>query len=98
MAVEMLAEDDCCPPGDITVTPVPSGYMIGRVMPKIGLGPWWQYIRVVTDYDEAVGLAVRVAAEDGTQAWFYRDRKYIALGGSSQHGPSQGSDHNSRQH
>jgi hypothetical protein len=96
MAPEIIAEDDCCPAGDITVTPVPSGFMVGRAMPRIGLGPWWQYIRVMSNYDEAVSFARQVAAEDRAQAWLYRDGKYIALGGSDQQPPPQSSDQNSR--
>ena len=40
-------------PGDITVTLVHSGFLIGRVMPQDGAGPWWEYIRTVADQDEA---------------------------------------------
>lgn len=96
MAGQVIAEDDCCPAGDITVTPVPSGFMVGRAMPKIGLGPWWQYIRVIHDYQDAVKFALEVAREDGAQAWLYRDGKYIALGGGRPEGSSHNSDHNSR--
>ena len=96
MSGKTIAEDDCCPAGDITVTPVPSGFMVGRSMPRIGLGPWWQYIRVMHDYQAAVAFALEVAAEDRAQAWLYRDGKYIALGGSGQPGSPQSSDQNSR--
>jgi len=63
--------DSCCRPGDITITPIPSGFMLGRAMPQIGPGPWWEYIKVVTEYDDAVGLAIQLAAEDGARAWFH---------------------------
>ena len=96
VAEQMIAEDDCCPAGDITVTPIPSGYMVGRAMPRIGLGPWWQYIKVLAEYDEAVSFARQVAAEDRAQAWLYRDGKYIALGGADQQGPPQNSSQRSR--
>jgi len=45
--------------------------MLGRAMPQIGPGPWWEYIKVVTEYDDAVGLAIQLAAEDGARAWFH---------------------------
>jgi hypothetical protein len=86
--MEVRAEDDCCPAGDITVTPVPSGFMIGRSMPQNGPGPWWQYIRVMSDYDAAVTFARDIAREDRAQAWLYRDGKYISLGGADSHGPA----------
>ena len=96
MAARMIAEDDCCPAGDITVTPVPSGYMIGRAMVRNGPGPWWEYIKVLSDYGEAVSFAREVAADDEAQAWLYRDGKYIALGGSDGQGSPETSDSNSR--
>jgi hypothetical protein len=63
--------DSCCRPGDITVTPVPSGFMIGRAMPQIGPGPWWQYVKVVAEYDDAMQLATQLAREDNARAWFH---------------------------
>jgi hypothetical protein len=64
--------DSCCRPGDITITPVPSGFMIGRAMPEIGPGPWWQYIKVLAEYDDAMRFAIQLARENGTQAWYHR--------------------------
>jgi hypothetical protein len=86
--MEVRAEDDCCPAGDITVTPVPSGFMIGRAMHRTGPGPWWQYIRVMVDYNEAVNFARQIAMEDRAQAWLYRDGRYISLGGANSQGPA----------
>jgi hypothetical protein len=86
--MEVRAEDDCCPAGDITVTPVPSGFMIGRAMAQEGPGPWWQYIRVMVDYNDAVTFAREIASEDRAQAWLYKDGKYISLGGSDSPGPA----------
>jgi hypothetical protein len=64
--------DSCCRPGDITITPVPSGFMIGRALPEIGPGPWWQYVKIVAEYEEAMQLALQLAAEGNARAWYHR--------------------------
>jgi hypothetical protein len=64
--------DSCCRPGDITVTPIPSGFMVGRALPEIGQGPWWQYIKVVGEYEDAMQLALQLADEDNARAWYHR--------------------------
>jgi len=71
--------DSCCRPGDITITPIPSGFMIGRALPEIGPGPWWQYIKVVTDYEAALRLALQLAAEDSARAWYHRQNDEYEL-------------------
>lgn len=63
--------ESCCRPGDFTITPVPSGFMVGRSLPATGPGPWWQYIKVVNDLEEARRFAVELAAQDGSRAWFH---------------------------
>ena len=57
-------------PGDITVTPVRTGYLLGRVLPQRGPGPWWEYIGVELDFADAVAHAQRLAARDNVNAWF----------------------------
>ena len=61
--------DDCCQPGDFTVTKVPSGYLIGHAVQQLGPGPWWEYIAVVEKRRDAFDQAVRLAHEVGTRAW-----------------------------
>jgi hypothetical protein len=63
--------DSCCRPGDITVTPVPSGFMIGRALAENGPGPWWEYVKVVHSYDEALAFAREIAANANSRAWFH---------------------------
>jgi hypothetical protein len=64
--------ESCCRPGDITVTPVPSGFMIGRALAETsGPGPWWEYIKLTTSYEEAVAMSRELAAETRTRAWFH---------------------------
>jgi hypothetical protein len=66
----------CCAPGDITVSLVHSGFLIGRVMPPIGVGPWWQYIRVVLSRQEAFDIAKELAAHYRGKAWFQIHDRY----------------------
>lgn len=67
-----LAQDPPCLPGDVFITPVYSGFLVGRVIPQIGLGPWWTFIKVVTDFDDAVKQARALALAEGTRAWLQR--------------------------
>jgi len=62
---------DCCGPGDITVTPIYSGFMIGRTLPHQGPGPWWAYLTIVTDRDEAIQHARWLAEVGQSRAWFH---------------------------
>jgi len=58
-----------CPPGDIFITPTLSGFLLGRAIPQIGLGPWWTLIKVVAEFDDAVEQARALALADGVRAW-----------------------------
>jgi hypothetical protein len=62
----------CCSPGDITVTKVHTGYLIGRVMEPIGPGPWWEYIAKVRTLPEATHQAVTLARQEGVRAWLHK--------------------------
>jgi hypothetical protein len=57
-------------PGDITLTPVHGGYLIGRVLPARGPGPWWEYVKVVADRADAVNEALRLARPGRHRLWF----------------------------
>ena len=62
----------CCQPGDITVTPIHTGYLIGRALPQdLGPGPWWEYIAVVRRLNDALHHARTLAAQDGVKAWMH---------------------------
>ena len=63
----------CCSPGDITVTKVHSGYLIGRALPELGPGPWWEYIAIVSTFTEAASKALALAEASHTHAWLHRD-------------------------
>jgi hypothetical protein len=56
-------------PGDFTVTPVIKGYMIGKVIPRRGLGPWWTFIKIVSAEDDAIRHAVTLALTEDSRVW-----------------------------
>jgi hypothetical protein len=58
-------------PGDITVTPLRHGYLLGRVLPQRGPGPWWEYVGIETDVESAMALARHLARLEEVRAWFY---------------------------
>jgi hypothetical protein len=64
-------DENCCLPGDITVTPIPEGYIIGRALEQIGSGPWWQYIATTRDFQVAVNLAKELADSASVRAWMH---------------------------
>lgn len=61
-----------CRPGDITITKIPTGYLIGRADERKGPGPWWQYIASVTTFDEAERHARVLAKLRGVKAWVHK--------------------------
>ena len=67
------ALDNCCQPGDITVTRIHTGYLIGRALPEQGPGPWWQYVAVLEHYEDAEVVARQMSARAGTKAWLHRE-------------------------
>lgn len=60
-----------CEPGDITVSQIYTGFLLGRVIAPRGPGPWWEYLAVVRTEVEAVQQAVTIARVHGTRAWRY---------------------------
>ena len=75
-AVEM---EGCCLPGDVTVTKVHRGYLVGRALEQKGPGPWWEYVAVVARLEDAAKMAQVIAAETGVRAWFQRDNEHFDL-------------------
>jgi len=67
----VLTRQNCSLPGDITVTPIYSGFMLGRALPERGPGPWWEYIKVVREFDAAVREARALAQAANMFAWFH---------------------------
>ncbi len=61
----------CCLPGDITVSKVYSGFLIGRAIERKGPGPWWEYIATVASFRQASLRAHKLAKADGVRAWLH---------------------------
>ena len=62
---------NCCQPGDITVTKIHSGYLLGRAMEQHGAKPWWEFISIVTTEAVALSTAKTLAASAGVKAWLH---------------------------
>jgi hypothetical protein len=60
----------CCQSGDYTVTPVHRGFLVGRVLPDQGLGPWWMYVGIYSSMSDAIAHAIARANEAKTGAWY----------------------------
>lgn len=69
-----LEADNCCLPGDITVTKIPSGYLIGCALDQLGPGPWWEYVGIVRSYDDAVHHAQTLARMHNVRAWLHKSK------------------------
>ena len=63
----------CCRPGDITVTKIPSGYLIGRALDPRGPGPWWEFVATTSAYDEAARRAMELARLSAVRAWLQEE-------------------------
>ena len=64
-------EERCCQPGDITVTKIHSGYLLGRVLAPEGPGPWWSYLSITTTREAAIRRARELATAAGVKAWLH---------------------------
>ena len=82
-------QEGVCLPGDITVTQVPSGYLVGRVLPRLGPGPWWEYIALDSDLAAATRRAITLAEQAGMQAWFDRGAAGVEALGAVLKGQSE---------
>jgi hypothetical protein len=62
-----------CEPGDITVTKIYTGYLVGRALAHgSGPGPWWHYVATVVSFEDACYLAHSLADAGGVRAWLHR--------------------------
>lgn len=72
--------DTGCLPGDVTVTKIPSGYLIGRALEQLGPGPWWEYILIVSTFEEARAIATKLASGASVRAWLQmQGDRYVQL-------------------
>lgn len=65
----METPESCCEPGDVTLTRIPHGFLIGRATLKRGPGPWWEYIAIVRSERDAMHQASTLARIEGVRAW-----------------------------
>ena len=65
------SEESCCLPGDITITQVHTGWMLGRALKQNGPGPWWEFIAIFPDLGSAVSEARDLARQRGVGTWFH---------------------------
>jgi hypothetical protein len=61
-----------CVHGDITVTKIPTGYLIGRALVQNGPGPWWEYVTIFSTYEDALRQARAMAHATGRNAWLHK--------------------------
>jgi hypothetical protein len=74
------SEANCCLPGDITITEIHTGFMLGRALQQIGPGPWWEYVAIYVQFEDARREAIKLAREVGTRAWLHVSRdRYIRI-------------------
>ena len=63
--------ESCCLPGDITITKIPTGYLIGGAAERKGPGPWWHYVAIVSTFEEAARHARTLTNLGGVKAWIH---------------------------
>lgn len=66
------------------MTKIYTGYLIGRVIPQIGPGPWWEYIAIVRTFGDAAHHALTIAQQDGVRAWLHKSADDYELLGNEQ--------------
>jgi hypothetical protein len=64
-----------CEAGDIIITSVLDGFLIGRALGRAG----WAYIERVDDRPTAIRVATRRAADAGTRVWLHDGTTYSLL-------------------
>ena len=69
-----------CQPGDITVSKIHIGYLVGRCVTYDGPGPWCAYVALLETYEDAAFMGRQMARKHGQQVWLrvYGD-DYIPL-------------------
>ena len=68
----MPEKPHCCVPGDITVTKIHTGFLIGRALRRRGPGPWWEYVETVVSFRQATLHAHKFAKTAGVRAWLHK--------------------------
>ena len=55
--------------GDLIVTPVHGGFLIGQIKPESGPGPWWDLVGATASFGDALETVRRRAAVHRSHAW-----------------------------
>ena len=55
--------------GDLTVTPVHGGFLIGQIRSVGGPGPWWDLVAATASFGDALETARRRALAHHAHAW-----------------------------
>ena len=55
--------------GDLTVTPVHGGFLIGQIRPDSGPGPWWDLVAAAASFGDALETVRRRALAHQAHAW-----------------------------
>jgi hypothetical protein len=66
-----------CRPGDIVVSHIYGGWVLGRILPERGPGPWWEYLEVAPELIEAIDRArLLVSTARKGRVWFHDGNTY----------------------
>jgi hypothetical protein len=68
-----------CQPGDIFVTVMPHGFLIGRVLDPRSDGQWWQFIVSIRCRADALQLAFNLAGATAHRAWIHQQDDQFRL-------------------
>ena len=78
-------------PGDLTVTPVLDGFILGRMLPQLGIGvPWWTFIKIVEREADAILEAKAMASSENRRVWLSEGPgkfSLVPMNGSNERGP-----------
>ena len=58
-----------CQSGDFVISSLHGGFLIGRMLPERGPGPWWEYVAKAGNLADAIALAQYRAVIEGTTVW-----------------------------
>jgi hypothetical protein len=69
-----------CAPGDLTVTHVFGGWLVGRVLERRGPGPWWTHLASAPEFERALSVARSLATGDA-RIWYHAGgEEYLHIG------------------
>jgi hypothetical protein len=67
-------------PGDLVISAVHGGFLIGQLLDERGPGPWWGYVATAGNLADAIELAQQRAELECSQSWLQSGHgDYVAL-------------------